>query len=232
MSTRLVKHQKMTKRQIKEDALVTAAFRATEVWERHGRTILVVAGAVVLVAVLILFVTRTRAQSEERAQGELYRAVLAVNQGDYVTAGPMLKELIDNSPGTRSARDAERYLAVVMVAQGRYSEAVASYRKFIDRSGGDAVATLTGYWGLASALETDKKFTEAAAAYAEAAKRSGTDNERGRAMLAEARSYMRAGQNEKAIETYQAVTRLALAEQPILDAANARLGELQPRPTP
>jgi TolA-binding protein len=143
-----------------------------------------------------------------------------------------LKELIDNSPGTRSARDAERYLAVVMVAQGRYSEAVASYRKFIDRSGGDAVATLTGYWGLASALETDKKFTEAAAAYAEAAKRSGTDNERGRAMLAEARSYMRAGQNEKAIETYQAVTRLALAEQPILDAANARLGELQPRPTP
>jgi cytochrome c-type biogenesis protein CcmH/NrfG len=144
MSTRLVKHQKMTKRQIKEDALVTAAFRATEVWERHGRTILVVAGAVVLVAVLILFVTRTRAQSEERAQGELYRAVLAVNQGDYVTAGPMLKELSDNSPGTRSARDAERYLAVVMVAQGRYSEAVASYRKFIDRSGGDAVATLTG----------------------------------------------------------------------------------------
>ena len=36
MSTHLVKNQKMTKRQIKEDSLVTAAFRATEIWERYG----------------------------------------------------------------------------------------------------------------------------------------------------------------------------------------------------
>ncbi len=232
MSTRLVKHHKMTKRHMKEDALVTAAFRATELWERHGRTILVAVGAVVLVAVLAVFITRTRAQSEERAQGELYRAVLAVNQGDYVSAGPMLKELIDNSPGTRSARDAERYLADVLAAQGKYGEAAAGFRKYIDKAGGDKAAALAGYWGLAAALESNKQFAEAAAAYDEAAKRSATDNERGRAMLGEARSYMRAGQTDKAIETYNAVARLPLAEQPILDAANVRLGELKAKPAP
>jgi TolA-binding protein len=227
MSTRLVKHQKMTKRQIKEDALVTAAFRATEIWENHGRTILVAAGAVVLLAVLAIFVMRTRAQSEERAQGELFRAVIAVNQGDFVSAQPMLKELIDNSPGTRAARDAQRYLADVLMAQGKYAEAATAYRATIDKAGGDATAALAGYWGLAAALESDKKFAEAAAAYAEAAKRSESDNERGRAMLGQARSYLRAGQTDAAVKIYREIVRLPLAEQPIQDAANVRLGELQ-----
>ena len=232
MSTHLVKHQKMTKRQIKEDALVTAAFRATEVWDRHGRVILIGLGALVLVAILSAFVMRTRAQSEERAQGGLFRAVLSVAQNDYVTAGPMLKELIDNSAGTNAARDALRYLGDVSMAQNKPGEAATWYRKYIDKSGGDRAAALAGVWGLAAAHENNKAFTEAAASYGDAAKRSGTDNERGRAMLSQARCHLRAGQNAKAIEVYQAVVALPLAEQPIHDAANARLGEFQGSVTP
>lgn len=232
MSTHLVKHQKMTKRSIKEDALVTAAFRATEVWERHGRAILIGAGALVLVAVLAVFVTRTRAQSEEKAQAELFRGVLSMAQGDYVTAVPMLKELVDNSAGTKAARDAARYLGDASLAQGKPAEAVTWYQKYIDRSGGDKAAALAGVWGLAAAHENNKAFAEAAAAYGEAAKRSETDNERGRAMLAQARCYIRGGQTAKAMDVYRAVIALPLAEQPIQDVANARLGEYQGAATP
>lgn len=227
MSTHLVKHQKLTKRQMKEDALVTAAFKATEVWERHGRVILAVAGGAVLVAVLAIFVMRTRAQSEARAQGDLFRAVLAMQQNDYVTGGPMLKELVDNSSGTRAAREALRYLGDVAMAQGKPAEAITWYQKYLEKSRGDRNATLAGRWGLAAAQEDGKSFADAAATYGEIAKESTTDNERGRALLAQARSYLRAGQNDKAIATYKAVIALPLAEQPILDAANARLGELQ-----
>jgi tetratricopeptide (TPR) repeat protein len=232
MSTHLVKHQKMTKRSIKEDALVTAAFRATDVWERHGRAILIGAGALVLVAVLSVFVMRTRAQSEEQAQANLFRAVLSMAQGDYVTAGPMLKELIDNSAGTKAARDAMRYMGDAAMAQGKPSEAASWYQKFVAASGGDKAAALAGVWGLAAAQENNKSFAEAAAAYGDAAKRSGSDNERGRAMLAQARCYLRGGQNAKAMEVYKAVVALPLAEQPIHDAANARLGEFQGIATP
>jgi tetratricopeptide (TPR) repeat protein len=227
MSTHLVKHQKMTKRSIKEDALVTAAFRANDVWEQHGRVILAIAGAGVLVAVLVVFVMRTRAQSEERAQGDLFRAELAVQQGDYVTGGPMLKELVDNSPGTDAARDALRYLGDVALLAGKPGEAVDWYRKYIDKARGNHEATLAGTWGLAVAQENNKSFADAAATYGEAAKASGTQNEQGRALLAQARCYLRAGQNAKAIEIYRAAVALPLAEQPIHDAANARLGELQ-----
>jgi len=227
MSTHLVKHQKMTKRQMKEDALVTFAFRATEVWQQHGRVILAVAGGVILVAVLSVAVMRTRAQSEERAQGDLFRGVLAVQQGDYVTGGPMLKELVDNSSGTKAACDALRYLGDVSMAQGKPAEAVTWYQKYLDKTRGDRDATLAGTWGLAAAQENAKSFAEAAANYGAAAKLSRTDNERGRALLAEGRAFLRAGQNAKAIETYQSALALPNAEQPILDAANARLGELQ-----
>lgn len=226
MSTHLVKHQKMSKRSIKEDALVTAAFRATDVWERHGRIILAAAGGLILVAVLAAFVMRTRAQSEERAQGDLFRATLAIQQGDYVTGGPMLKELVDNSPGTKAARDALRYLGDASMMQGKPAEAADWYKKFIAKAGGDKTAVLAGTWGLAAAQEDAKAFADAAAAYGDAAKMSGSDNERGRAMLAEARCFMRASQNAKAIEVYRSALKLPQAEQPILDAANVRLGEL------
>ena len=232
MSTHLVKHQKMSKRQIKEDALVTAAFKATDLWERHGRVILAIAGGAVLVAILAVFVMRTRAQSEERAQGDLFRAILAVQQGDFVTGGPMLKELVDNSPGTNAARDGLRYLGDVAMMQGKPAEAVDWYKKYVQKAGGDKNAVLAGTWGLAAAQEDAKQFADAAATYGDAGKRSGSDNERGRAMLAQARCYLRAGQNAKAIETYNAVVKLPQAEQPILDAANAKLGELSGAATP
>ena len=82
MSTHLVKHQKLTKRQMKEDPLVTAAFRATEVWERFGRMILIVAGGILLLALLVFFVSRTRTQAEQRAMGDLFRAHATLAQGD------------------------------------------------------------------------------------------------------------------------------------------------------
>jgi Flp pilus assembly protein TadD len=113
------------------------------------------------------------------------------------------------------------------MSQNKPGEAATWFRKFAESSRGNPEDALVGAWCLSAALESGKSFTEAAAAYADAAKRSSSDNERGRAMLGEARCYMRAGQNEKAIETYRAVLKLQLADQPIYDAANARLGELR-----
>src|SRR5712672_3607592 len=100
MTTRLVKHQKLTKRQIKEDPLVTAAFRGTQVWEQHGNRILLVLGGIVLLVLLVFFVARSRAQTEERAGADLFRAEMSVGQNDYASAVQMLREIVDSSPGT------------------------------------------------------------------------------------------------------------------------------------
>lgn len=226
MSTHLVKHNKLTKRQMKEDPLVTAAFRATEVWERFGRTILIAAGGILLLALLVFFVLRTRAQAEQRAMGDLFRAQVALTQGDAQSAAPMLKELVDNSPGTNAARDAMLLLGDAMMAQRNPKEAASWYQKYVDKVGGDKARAHAGYLGLGAALEDAGQFGPAADAYAKSAERADTDNARGRVMLAEARSLTRAGQTQKALALYQKVAALPGAEIPIKDAANVHLGEL------
>ena len=233
MSTHLVKHQKITKRQMKEDPLVTAAFKATDLWERHGSRILVAGGALALLGLLAFFMGQARAKAEEKASGDLFRASLAVNQGEYGTAVPMLREIVDNQPGTDAARQAMLYLGDSYLAQKKPTDAVTWYRKFVDKAGGDRARLRLGHYALGTALEDAGQFGPAADAYAEAARRSTTDNERGRAMLSQARSLLRAGQTAKATDLYRAISNLPSAEQQILDAANVHLGEISAtQPTP
>ena len=233
MSTHLVKHQKITKRQMKEDVLVTAAFKATDLWERHGSRILVAGGALALLGLLAFFMGQARAKAEEKASGDLFRASLAVNQGAYDTAVPMLREIVDNQPGTDAAREAMLYLGDSYLAQKKPTDAVTWYRKFVDKAGGDRARLRLGQYALGTALEDAGQFGPAADAYADAARRSTTDNERGRAMLAQARSLLRAGQTAKATDLYRAISNLPSAEQQILDAANVHLGEISAtQPTP
>jgi TolA-binding protein len=226
MSTHLVKHQKITKRQMKEDPLVTAAFRATDLWERHGNRILVAGGAVALLGLLAFFMSQARAKAEEKASGDLFRATLAVNQSDYDAAVPMLKEIVDNQPGTDAAREATLYLGDSYLAQHKPTDAAASYRKYLEKAGGNRVRARVGYYALGTALEDAGQFVPAAEAYADAARRSSSDNERGRAMLAQGRCLMKAGQTAKATELYKAIAALPSAEQQIMDAANVHLGEI------
>ncbi len=226
MTTRLVKHQKLTKRQIKEDPLVTAAFRGTQVWEQHGNRILLVLGGLVLLVLLVFFVARSRAQTEERADADLFRAEMSVGQNDYASAVQMLREIVDSSPGTNAARSAMLYLGDAYAAQGKPGEAVNWYRRGLAKAGKDREARIAGLHGLAAALEDRGEFAPAATNYAELAKLGTNDNERGRMMLAQARCLAKAGQVQNAVAVYQAVQRLPVADTDILNSAGVGMGEL------
>ena len=225
MSTHLVKHQKITKRQMKEDPLVTAAFRATAQWERHGSRILVGIGVLALLALLGFFMMQARSKAEAKASGDLFRANLAAMQGDYVSAAPILKEIVDNEPGTAAARDAMLLLGDSYASQGKPGDAATWYQKYIDKAGSKDRQRI-GYLALASALEDAGQFGPAANAFASSAERSDTDNLRGRAMLGQARCLARAGQTPKAVEIYKKIALLPQAEATITNAADVRLGEL------
>ena len=226
MTTRLVKHQKLTKRHMKEDPLVTAAFRGTQIWEEHGTRILLALGAIVLVVLLVLFVSRTRAQTEERAGSDLFRAEMSIEQSDYATAEQMLKEIVDSAPGTRAAQQAMQYLGDAYAGQGKPAEAVNWYRRALAKAGRDRDTKVASLSGLAAALEDRGDFVQAAASYEELAKLGTNDDERGRAMIAEARCLAKAGQTQKAISVYKEVLRLPVVGQDLLNAAGVGLGEL------
>ncbi len=226
MTTRLVRHHKLTKKQIKEDPLVTAAFRGTQIWEQHGTRILLGLGAVALVVLLVFFVSRTRAQSEERASADLFRAQMSVGQNDYATAIQMLREIVDAAPGTHAARSAMLYLGDAYLGQGKPAEAVNWYRRALDKSGNNKFDKEASLHGLAASLEDRGDFAQAAASYEALAKLETTDNERGRAMIAQGRCLAKAGQSQKAIAVYQSVQRLPIVDADIWNAAGVGMGEL------
>lgn len=230
MSTHLVKHQKITKRQIKEDPLVTAAFKATLFWERHGAKILIGVGAVALLCVLAFFMMQARSKAEAEASGDLYRASLAIANGDYASAAPMLQEIVNGQPGTDAAREAMLYLGDAQMSLGKPAEAVTWYRKYLEKAGGDRERARIGHYALATALEDSRQYAAAAEAYAEAAERSESDNDKARAMHGQARALVRASQVPRAIEVYTAITRLPNVEQTLRDPALMKLGELQAGP--
>jgi len=174
------------------------------------------------------FVSRTRAQSEERATADLFRAEMSVGQNDYATAVQMLREIVDSSPGTKAATNAMLYLGDAYAGQGKPAEAVSWYRRALAKAGGDRDAKFGALSGLAAALEDRGDFAQAAATYAELAKLGTNDNERGRIMLAEARSLAKAGQTQKAVAVYQAIQRLPVVESAIWNAAGVGMGELSP----
>ena len=227
MSTRLVKHQKLTKRQIKEDPLVTAAFRGTALWERYGTRILIGLGAVALAVLLAIFVSRTRAQSEERASGDLFRARMSLAQRDYPTAIQMLREIVDNAPGTRAARDAMGFLGDAYSDQGKPADAVTWYRRHLGKAGRDPMVKAAALSGLAAALEDRGDFQQAAENYGELAKLAEWDPERARALLSQARCYGRAGQTQKAIEIYRQIGQMPNVDAPSRNSAEFGLGEMQ-----
>jgi len=232
MTTHLVKRHKITKRQIKEDPLVTLAGRAMDQWDRHSNQILVAGGIVVLVVLLAVFMMQARAKAETKASGELYRASLVVNQGDYTSATAMLQEIVDNEPGTNAARQAMMYLGDCYMGQNKPADALTWYQKFLDKSGSDRESQRMGYYALATALENTKDLRKAADAYGESAKRSATANVKGRAMIAQARCLLGSGQTAQAVEVLKTVSTMPGAEQAVTEAAAVRLSEIQATQTP
>ncbi len=230
MTTHLVKHKKITKRQMKEDPLVTAAGRAMGIWDEHGSRILIGAGALALVGLLAFFMAQARSKAEASASVDLYRATLAMSQGDFASASPLLQEMIENEGGTNSAREAMLYLGDCFMADKKPVDAATWYRKYVEKSAGDQGRQRTGHYALGTALEDGKEFGPAATAYGEAAKQSKGVNDQGRAMLAQARCLLRAGQTAQASDVFKAIVALPGAEVPIVDAANFHLGELQATP--
>jgi TolA-binding protein len=230
MTTHLVRRHKLTKRQIKEDPLVTAAFRVREFWEAYGQRLLIALGALIVVLVLGYLILRARAQAEERATGDYFKAELSYQQGDYPSAIQVLTELIDNAPDTRAAHRAMILLGDSYAAQGKSRDAVTWYRKAVDHAGNNPVIKVGALYGLASALEDGGQFAEAAANYGKVVEDVKTDNERGRAMFDQARCLLAAGQRAKASEVLKGILMLPNADLSVTQPARERLGELGATP--
>lgn len=197
--------KKITKREIKEDTLVTTYFEAQTWFEANRKRLSTVFTAVLVAGVAVWFYWNNLTAQNQAATADLGKILRYYDQGAYETAingSPRenirgLRQIVDEYGGTTSGDLAAFYLANSYFARGDYARALEYYEQ-ADVSDPSIEASVTA--GIAACLEAEGKHLEAAQAYEKAAR-----NERLKVLAPEYLSraghcYLQAGEKEKAAE--------------------------------
>jgi TolA-binding protein len=163
--------KKLYKREIKEDSLVTAYFKAQQWFHKNGDRALMAVGGVVVILAVVFFVGKSKRASEAAAEGKLGTAEFAYYSGQLNEQ--TLKELqavVDGYSGTKSAGIAAFDLANAYFMQKNYATAEKYYDKVVDDYNDDPLVSASSLSGLAACKESQNQFAEAAKLYAKAQK--------------------------------------------------------------
>ncbi len=162
--------RRITKKQIKEDKLVTTAFKASEYIQKN-RTPFVIGGvgvAVVFIAIVLMMWSADRKKNE--ATTLLARAHLAFDTGQVDAGIGDLRALAENYSGTRPAARGTLLLANYYFQEKNYTEALDYYNKIIAGYDKDRMMLSNAIAGAAACKEIDGDRLEAGRLYQEAAR--------------------------------------------------------------
>lgn len=216
--------KRLTRRQIKEDKLVTYYFKVNDWVNRHA--LQVIAG--VAVVVVVLLAGTLWSQKQRRAEGEasvqLAKARIAYDQGDYQQAIELLEDLVSRHPSTRSGTVGLYYLANAYFNVGDYDSAQRNFEAY-KRKGKDAMLKAAAEAGIAACLEQKGEYLEAARIYEETALRYPDHFAAPQYLLDAGRNYALAGNKEDGRRVYKMVVE-RYPKSVLLSEAETRLAEL------
>lgn len=206
----LTKHKKISKKEMKEDQLVTAYYKFIDYFEKNQKMIYIAVGALVaIVAAIVLYRNYTESQNTEA--GTALAKVLDVYdsgafaeavQGNPQTKVLGLKKIAEDYSGSENGEIAVIYLGNAYNALGKTEEAFKAYDDYsgdIDMFKAAALAGKAGYYA------GKKEFEKAASLYLDASR-----IEKGNAMnstyiLNAGINYLDAGNKEKARELFNTI---------------------------
>ncbi len=196
--------KKISKREIKQDQLVTRAMQA-EAWALEHKQILTYAGfALVALIVIAVVWTDRRSAAETEATTRLAKVLPIYDQGNLqqaIEGAPAegtfgLQSIVDEYGGTDAGNMARLYLANAYTQQGKYAEALELYQ---DISADDRLVSSGALAGAARCHEQLKAYAEAAAEYERAASSDPKNPLAADRLLAAAANYKRAGKSAEAV---------------------------------
>lgn len=197
--------KRITKREIKEDPLVTKYFQVRQFIRDYGKQLNVIGLAIVAVVVIVVFMGRSKRTSELSASGRLGIAEQYYYAMDYTRAIDELSSIATTYAGTRAAGTATFFLANSYFATQDYASAEINYRLFIDDYSKNKLFLSSAYAGLAACKETQGQYIEAAGLY-ERASDVESDSYQAPFYLKEAgRCYMTGQNNEMAKSLYRRI---------------------------
>lgn len=221
--------KKITKRELKQDALVTTLGRAEAIYEENKRTIGIVAAAVAVVVVGLMLYNRSRAAAEESAAAALAGVREFFDNGQYQIAIEGVKErnimglqaIADEYGGSPSGKLARFYLANSYYALGRHDDAL---RAFEESSPGDDLLAASRLAGIGACMEVKGDHAAAAKAFEEAGNSHPKGPNAAEYLADAARNHAQAGNKERAVELIKKIKK-NYPESPVARDADRYLAQ-------
>ena len=202
--------KKISKKEIKEDRLVTSYFEATNWYQTNKKLVNgALFGLVVLVVVVVAYLNNVNSNNQ-KATAELGKVLRYYDQGTYEVAinGNLqenirgLQAIVDDYGSTRAGELAKFYLANCYFAQSNYDKALKYY---LDVDVKDDLISASALAGAASCYESKGDHVKAASTFEKAAFRSSKDVNVPENIFHAAQNYLAAGNKEKAAELFKKV---------------------------
>jgi tetratricopeptide (TPR) repeat protein len=199
----LQKKKKLSKKEIKEDKLITYFYSAENFFTKYKNKILPYSGVILIAVVAVYFYLNQKAENNEKAGIELSRIMGTFKQGLYLESieGKQgtniigLKSIVEEYGGTENGETAKIYLANCYAYLGNYEEAIKYYENYngsIDYFKAAALAGRAGYYA------SKNEYEKAADLYLEASKLSEINSQNPDYLLNAGIYYMKSGNKDEA----------------------------------
>ncbi len=158
----LTPRKRITKKELKEDKLITIYAKSREWAEENYKLITILSAVVVLLIAGSLLISNKRAKSEAGASVQLAKAIHAFDASDYNGAIGLLSSIVDDNGGTKSGHIARLYLAQSLYRTNEYAAAEEHFKKAASQLHNDIHLKTSALAGVACCLEQQGKYAEAA----------------------------------------------------------------------
>lgn len=191
---------RITKKEIKQDKFVTYSLKVSEWVQKHLNQVLMVAGTVILVAVILVFVLSSQAKRQRNAAELLGKASLELQAGNMAQAVDDLQTVLQKYSGTESAGKAAFFLASAYFYANDYVQAQTFFERYLEKYGEDPLLSASAQGGIADCQMQTGNFTQAGEAYLKVVSLSPQSFLAPQYLLMGASAYLKADQKEKARE--------------------------------
>ena len=199
----LTKKKKLSKKEIKEDKLVSFYYKAYGYIEKNSTRMLVYAGALIVLIAAVFFYLHNKGINNDKAGVELSRVMDLYNNGSYLeaiegrqgTSNIGLKKIVEDYGNTENGETAKIFLANSYNRLGKTEDA---YNYYKDYSGSIQMYQAAALAGQAGYFADKKDYEKAADLYKKASRVSNTDVLNPDYLLQAAINYRDAGRQEEA----------------------------------
>lgn len=196
--------KRITKKELKQDKLVTLYFNVIEFFRNNKKIVSGTATGLVIAAIVAVAYMNNVRSNNDKAATELSQVLGSFSGGAYqvaINGDPTqnvrgLKYIVENYGNSETGEQAKIYLADCYYYLGNYADAM---KYFKDYDGSDKFLQASAYAGMAEVYAVQKKYSDAAEYYERAAAVDSKNFLTPEYLVGAARNYIKTDHSEKAV---------------------------------